>query len=92
MVGVMRMDDTQNIRLQSRSSLSVSGVSEVCGFDDASVSMVTVLGDLLVKGKSLRISRLSLDVGEVDVEGTVNSLEYTKLRRKRESFLARIFK
>ena len=86
------MTDTQNLILKNRSDLSVTGVTEVCGFDDSSVSMVTVMGDLLVKGKSLRISRLSLDVGEVNIEGTVDSLEYTKLRRKRESFLARVFK
>ncbi len=86
------MADTQNLILQNRASLSVTGVTEVCGFDDHSISMVTLLGDLLIKGKTLRISRLSLDVGEVDVEGTVDSLEYTKLRRKRETFLARVFK
>ena len=86
------MTDTQNLVLQNRASLSVTGVSEVCGFDENGMSMVTVQGDLLVKGKSLRITRLSLDVGEVDIEGTVDHLEYTKLRRNRESFLTRIFK
>ncbi len=86
------MTDTQNLVLQNRASLSVSGVTEVCGFDENCISMVTSLGDLLVKGKALRISRLSLEVGEVEVEGTVDSLEYTKLRRKRETFLARVFK
>lgn len=86
------MTDAQNLVLQNRASLSVTGVTEVCGFNENSVSMVTVLGDLLVKGKTLRISRLSLDVGEVDIEGEVDSLEYTKLRRKRETFLARVFK
>lgn len=86
------MADTQNLMLQNRASLSVTGVTEVCGFDDNSISMVTVMGDLMVKGKSLRICRLSLDVGEVDVEGSVDSLEYTKLRRKKESFLSRVFK
>lgn len=86
------MNDTQNLILKNRASLSVSGVAEVCGFDDSGVSMVTSLGDLIVKGSSLRISRLSLEIGEVDIEGTVNSLEYTKLKRKKESFLARVFK
>ena len=62
------------------------------GFDDTVVSMVTTLGDLQVKGNALRISRLSLDVGQVDIEGTVDCVEYTKLKRKRESFLARVFK
>ncbi len=86
------MNDAQNLILKNRASLSVSGVAEVCGFDDSGVSMVTSLGDLIVKGSSLRISRLSLEIGEVDIEGTVNSLEYTKLKRKKESFLARVFK
>ena len=86
------MADTQNLMLQNRTCLSVTGVTEVCGFDDASISMITVMGDLVVKGKSLRICRLSLDVGEVDIEGTVDSMEYTKLRPNKESFLTRIFK
>jgi len=86
------MTDAQNVILQNRSSLSVSGVTEVIGFDEAGVSMVTSLGDLLVRGSSLRISRLSLEVGQVDIEGSVDCVEYTKLKRKRESFLVRIFK
>ena len=86
------MNDAQNIVLQNRSVLSVTGVTEVFGFDDTVVSMGTTLGDLQVKGNSLRISRLSLDVGQVDIEGSVDCMEYTKLKRKRESFLARVFK
>ncbi len=86
------MTDTQNVILQNRASLSVTGVTEVCGFDDTGVSMVTALGDLIVKGKSLRISRLSLEVGEVDIEGEIKGLEYTGIKRKRETFLARILK
>ena len=86
------MNDAQNLVLQNRSSLSVTGVTEVFGFDDTGVSMVTTLGDLQVKGNSLRISRLSLDIGQVDIEGTVDRVEYTKLKRKGESFLARVFK
>ena len=86
------MADGQSVILQNRSALSVTGVTDVFGFDDKSVSMVTSLGDLLVRGSSLHISRLSLETGQVDIEGTVDSLEYTKLKRSRESFLARIFK
>ena len=86
------MTDTQSMTLKNRSALSVTGVTEVFGFDDSSVSMATSLGDLLVKGKTLRISRLSLDVGEMEIEGTVDCVEYTKLRRNKESFLTRIFK
>ena len=86
------MNDTQNVILKNRQALSVTGGTDVCGFDESCVSMVTTLGDLLIKGRSLRISRLSLEIGEVDLEGEVGSVEYTKLRKKHESFLARILK
>ena len=86
------MTEMQNLVLQNRASLSVTGVTDVRGFDDRSISIETTMGDLLVKGKTLHVSRLSLDLGEVDIEGTVDSLEYTKQRRKRETFLARVFK
>lgn len=86
------MTDTQNLILQNRAKLSVTGVTDVFGFDETSVSMSTVLGDFVLKGKDLHISRLSLETGEVDVEGTVDCLEYTKLRHKKESFLSRLFK
>lgn len=86
------MTEMQNLVLQNRAALSVTGVTEVRGFDEHSISIETSMGDLLVKGKSLHVARLSLDLGEVDIEGTVNSLEYTKQRRNRETFLARVFK
>ena len=86
------MTEGQNVILRDRSALSVSGVSEVIGFDENGVSVVTSLGDLIVKGSSLRISCLSLEEGRVDIEGAVDCVAYTKLKRKRESFLVRIFK
>ena len=86
------MTEGQNVILRDRSALSVSGVSEVIGFDENGVSVVTCLGDLLVRGSSLRIFCLSLEEGRVEIEGTVDCVTYTKLKRKRESFLVRIFK
>lgn len=86
------MTEGQLLTLQDRKQLSVTGVTDVLGFDDTTVSMVTDAGDLLIKGSSLHISRLSLEIGRVDLEGTVDSVEFTKLHRKKESFLTRIFK
>ena len=49
---------------------------------------------LMIKGSELHVSRLSLDKGEVDVDGSVDSLTYSDsagAREKTESFFSRLF-
>ena len=53
------------------------------------------MGLLTVKGKGLHVSRLTLEKGEVDIEGTVDSLVYSSnetYRKQGESLFARLFK
>ncbi len=58
----------QNLILENRNKLSVSGVKDVLSFDDQVVIMETELGLLTVKGENLRINKLSIDTSEVIVE------------------------
>ena len=56
--------------------------------------MDTDLGLLTIKGKGLHVSRLTLEKGEVDVDGGIDSLTYSSneaLRKSGESFLKRLF-
>ena len=62
--------------LDNRSMLSLTGVEEVAGFDENTVSVRLSDCSLVVKGTSLHISKLSLDSGEVVVDGAVSSLQY----------------
>ena len=55
----------QNIVLENREKLSISGVLDVLSFDDQIVILETELGLLTVKGENLRINKLSLDTTEV---------------------------
>ncbi len=64
------------LTLDNRSVLSVTGVEDVVGFDDQTVNIRLSDSMLVVKGASLHISRLSLDSGEVSVDGRVSSLQY----------------
>ena len=85
----------QNLILENRNKLSISGVLDVLSFDDQIVIIETQLGLLTIKGDDLRINKLSIDTSEVIVEGTVNSLLYsdkTTVEGKKESFLGKIFK
>ena len=49
----------QNIVLENREKLSISGVLDVLSFDDQIVILETELGLLTVKGENLRINKLS---------------------------------
>ena len=67
----------QNLILENREKLNVSGVLDVLSFDDQIVIVETELGLLTVKGENLRINKLSLDTSEIVVEGEINSLGYS---------------
>jgi sporulation protein YabP len=64
----------QNLVLENRSRLNISGVLDVLSFDDQIIIIETELGMLTVKGDNLRINKLSIDTSEVIVEGEIISL------------------
>lgn len=79
-----------HVILEGREHLSVSGVEEVESFDESSIVMHTSQGTLVVSGEGLHIEKLSLDGGDLRVEGTVDSLVYEEGRRERGGFLSRL--
>ena len=83
------------IVLCNRGSADITGVTDVVSFDENQVVLDTDQGMLTVKGKNLHISRLTIEKGEADIEGTVDSLVYSSneaLRKAGESVFARLFK
>ena len=69
-------DKSHTLSLDNRAVLRLSGISDVPGFDEQTVSLVTPQGNLIVKGESLHISTLNLTTGEVTVDGQINSIQY----------------
>ena len=85
----------QNLILENRDKLSISGVLDVLSFDDQIVILETELGLLTVKGENLRINKLSLDTAEVIVDGEIYSLGYSEKNLEKKSgggILGKIFK
>ncbi len=86
----------QNVILENREKLTISGVLDVLSFDDQIVIVETELGLLTVKGENLRINKLSLDTTEVIVEGTISNLSYSEKNLDKKSsggsFIGKIFK
>ena len=84
----------QNLILENRSKLSISGVLDVFSFDDQIVILETELGLLTAKGENLRINKLSIDTSEVIIEGEISSLTYSDkdIEKKNSSIFGKIFK
>ncbi len=80
-----------SLNLDERHRLAVTGVSEVLSFDENQVVMDTALGLLTVEGEQLHVEKLSLDVGELTLEGSVQSLSYSRGAQKRGSFWSKVF-
>jgi sporulation protein YabP len=68
------------LALDGRKILTMTGVTEVISFDDTAVILRTTMGTLTVQGSQLQLKTLSLDGGQVAVEGTVCALQYEEER------------
>lgn len=68
----------QDIHLQNREKLNISGVKDVLSFDDQMVILETELGLLTIKGDNIRINKLSIDTSDVSIDGMINSLTYSE--------------
>lgn len=84
----------QNLVLENREKLSISGVLDVLSFDDQVVIVETELGLLTVKGENLKINKLSIDTSEVVVEGEIYHLAYSEndFNKKSNGIFSKIFK
>lgn len=64
------------LELSGREKLLVTGVEDVERFDESEIVMATAQGILIVTGEGLHIGSLSLDGGELRVEGKIDTLGY----------------
>ena len=68
------------LTLNERNALTMTGVTEVVSFDENAVVLKTNLGNLTVHGKELQLKNLSLEGGQVAVEGSIAALLYEEPR------------
>ena len=79
------------VMLEEREQLVISGVEEVESFDENTILLTTARGPLEIQGEGLHIEKLSLDGGDLRVEGRVDALIYTSEGRERGGLLSRLF-
>ena len=76
--------------LEDREQLTVSGVEEVESFDEGTILLTTTQGELEIQGEGLHIEKLSLDGGDLRVEGLVTALLYQSHSRERGGLFSRL--
>lgn len=91
-----KLNSFQNIVLENREKLNITGIVDVFSFDDQIIIIETELGLLTIKGENLKINKLSLDTSDFVVDGKISSLTYSEAgntgTKKNKSILSKIFK
>lgn len=86
---------THKVVMTNRRTCTINGVKDVLSFDIHEILLETEQGMLMIKGEELHVNRLTLDKGEVDVDGKIDSFTYSDVAVKNnnnESFLAKLFR
>ena len=84
------LPETHHLELIGRERLVISGVEDVDRFDETSIIMSTAAGTLIVTGEDLHIGKLSLDGGELHVDGRIDSLSYEEENHGGGGFWSRL--
>lgn len=87
-----KRDIPHSLTLDSRQKLKATGVLDVEGFDENSVSAMLSDRMLTVRGKHLKVMGFSEESGELSVEGEIESLSYAARLSRKAGLLARVFK
>ena len=83
------------INMNARKAIAITGVNDVLSFDAGEVLLQTEQGVLMIRGNELHVNRLTLEKGEVDIDGRIDSLTYsdnTGNSKSGESLFGRLFK
>lgn len=84
----------QNITLENRHKLNITGVTGVDSFNDEMVIVDTDLGVLIIRGGKLKIQKLNIESSELNIEGEISSCEYadSSLGSNSSGFFAKLFR
>lgn len=79
------------LEMNGRERLTVSGVEDVERFDETGIVMSTTAGTMIITGEELHIGKLSLDGGELLVDGRIDSISYEDQAGGKGGLLSRLF-
>lgn len=83
----------QTLILENRRMLSISGITDIDRFDEREIVLYTKLGELTVTGRELHINSISIEDGNLSVEGDIWGIQYgDKDKQAPVTLLGRLFR
>ncbi|NLK44380.1 MAG: sporulation protein YabP [Tissierellia bacterium] len=81
----------QNIIVEDRENMTVTGVEQVESFNENTIVLTTIKGGMIIKGEDLNISKLNLDDGNVKIQGKINGINYSN-KETPKNIMGKLFK
>lgn len=81
-----------NIIIEDRKNVSISGVTDVESFDEETVVLMTDLGELVIRGFGLHISKIDVVSGDLALEGEIYNIGYSDTPASGGGLLSRLFR
>ncbi|MCL2773674.1 MAG: sporulation protein YabP [Oscillospiraceae bacterium] len=85
-----------NVVVYNRRQMTVSGVIRVENFNENNIVVITEAGQMTIDGANLHISKLSLETGDMNVDGDIAGLFYSddsyENGKKSSKLLSKLFK
>lgn len=82
------------LTMQNREKVDLTGITEVVSFDNKVIELETIDGALRFAGEGLHVKRLTLEKGEVELEGRIEEIIYHESQKGRTAggVLSRLFR
>ena len=82
------------LTLDNRNRAQISGVTDVCSFQENEVVLKIDSGEMVLTGQNLHIAKLLLEEGQLNVDGHVDSVIYQSASKHegKSHFWKRLFK
>lgn len=80
------------IEIDSRKKMRLTGVVDILNFDDETITLLTVMGKLLIKGNELKILSFGNETGDMETNGKINAVVYLNDTKGKSSLMGKLFK
>lgn len=89
----MPQPGVHTIKLENRKVMSITGVTDVDGFDEHTIVLATSYGIMTIHGSELHINKLNIDEGSLNIDGMVDAIQYSDVGiSSKGSWLSKMFK
>ena len=95
------MEETRRVRhphtvhMEDRKKVEFAGITDVISFEPVKVMLESDYGVIVIKGDALHVNKLSVEKGELDVDGRIDSIVYSQnstAGKKGEPLINRLFR